>query len=222
MKRTLLALTLALGFLATAAPPAHASWVGDNCYNYTYAESELKRSEARAYAEIARNEGYEYGGGCWNTNDRDDTPGQPDSLGEGPDCSGFTFKTWELRSTEGAHGFRWWSRIENMHGPYGSWDFWDPVSGWPFYNISKARTATVWMDAFARNGHVGILYTNTGPSDGTDYIIEAACDACGTGVFTETFRYDSRYTGVRRENWTAECSPQCGSAPDALPPVVKL
>ena len=49
---------------------------------------------------VAVGEGYEWGGGCWNDNNRDDTPGQPDSNGEGPDCSGFVFKTWELRSRE--------------------------------------------------------------------------------------------------------------------------
>jgi hypothetical protein len=40
------------------------------------------------------------GGGCWNNNNRDDQPGDPHEVittfGEGPDCSGPVFKTWEL------------------------------------------------------------------------------------------------------------------------------
>ena len=65
------------------------------------------------------------------------------------------------------------------------------------------------MDAFARDGHVGMLYTNTGSSSGGDLIIEARCNTCGTDIFDEDFRYDSRYNGVRRKGWTQDCYPNC-------------
>ena len=74
--------------------------------------------DARTYAGYAAREGYEWGGGCWNDNNVDDTPGQPDSEGEGPDCSGLVFKSWELKPTRGANGGMWWNKRENIHGPY--------------------------------------------------------------------------------------------------------
>ena len=39
-----------------------------NCYVSNANETIYKRSEARAYAEVAVDEGYEWGGGCWNDN----------------------------------------------------------------------------------------------------------------------------------------------------------
>ena len=51
----------------------------------------------------ARHEGYQWAGGCWNDNDRDDSPGDPRedpyTGGEGGDCSGFTFQVWREAST---------------------------------------------------------------------------------------------------------------------------
>jgi hypothetical protein len=65
------------------------------------------------------------------------------------------------------------------------------------------------MDAFAKNGHVGMIYSNTGPSNNTDYIAEAKGDAFGTGKWAEDYRYDSDYSAVRREKWTPDCYPHC-------------
>ena len=189
--------------------PAWGSWVSNHCYDHHYSDAYYKRSEARSYAAVADNEGYEWGGGCWNNNNVDDTPNQPDSSGEGPDCSGLVFKTWELKNAVGASGFTWWSRFENIHGPYSSYDYYAPASSDPFHRISKSRSATIYMDAFAKQGHVGLLYTSNNPSANTDWIIEAHSDRYGTDVNERGYRYDSAYVAVRREGWTPECYPNC-------------
>ncbi len=212
MKRALLIVAMTAGALcAFPMPQAHASWVGNNCHVNNVPDSHVRRSDAKAYGYVAVGEGYEWGGGCWNNNDRDDTPGQPDSGGEGPDCSGFTFKTWELKSTVGADGFRFWDKLQNIHGPYASRSFHAPQSGWPFYKLpDKKYTTTMYMDAFAKDGHIGMLYTESQPQDGTDSIMEARGDSVGTGIWVEAYRKESQYVGVRRYDWTPDCWPTCG------------
>ena len=203
---------LAVAVAATVgclAVPAEASWVSNNCYSDHYSESYYKRSEARTYAVSANHEGYEWGGGCWNNNGVDDTPNQPDSSGEGPDCSGLVFKSWELKNSVGASGFTWWNKLENVHGPYSSYDYYAPASSDPFHRISKSRSTMMTMDAFAKQGHVGLLYTTNNPSANTDWIIEAYSDRYGTDVNERGYRYDSSYVAVRREGWTPECWPEC-------------
>src|SRR5206468_6355380 len=109
--RILVVAILAAGLLAGPWPqPAHASWVSTNCRVWSHLDDGLRRMDARTYAGYAARESYEWGGGCWNNDDLDDTPAAPDSGGEGPDCSGLVFKTWELLQTYGAAGFRWYSR----------------------------------------------------------------------------------------------------------------
>jgi hypothetical protein len=209
MKRLVLLLACVAGLAALPAT-AHASWVSDHCHDDHNNDSIFKRVEARAYADIADSEGYEYGGGCWNDNDKDDTPNAPNSGGEGPDCSGLVFKSWELKPTRGVDGGTWWNRLENVHGPYASTGFHDPQPDWPFHKlINKRRGTTVYMDAFAKDGHIGLIETNYGTSDNNDYINEARCDACGTDVFTETYRFNDDYVAVRREGWVPDCYPQC-------------
>ena len=89
--------------LATAAPGAeayHTNFQG-SCTNDYYATSGVNRAQARIYAEIGANEGYQWAGGCWNDNNRDDASGDPtgdpNTRGEGGDCSGFTYKSWYER-----------------------------------------------------------------------------------------------------------------------------
>jgi hypothetical protein len=214
--------TLALGFVILTgsftllpATAAHASWTSDNCYVNNVADSHVRRSDAKAYVAIALGEGYEWGGGCWNDNDRDDTPGHPDSGGEGPDCSGLTFKAWELKSVVGGDGFQWWDKFQNIHGPYQSSSFHAPQSGWPFYKLpDKKYTTTMYMDAFAKDGHIGLLWTESQPQNGTDTIAEALGDAYGVGTWVESYRGNTEYVGVRRRDWTPDCWPNCG-APQA-------
>ncbi len=215
MKRLVasMALVAALAGLLIGATAglSSASWVSNNCYVSNAEDDHYRRLDARAYADIGIGEGYEWGGGCWNNNNVDDTPGQPDSSGEGPDCSGFTFKTWELETNWGASGFHWWNRMQNIHGPYAAATYHSPGSNLPFYQLAdKTYQRTLYMDAFASSTHVGMIHSDTIPSTGDDYIIEAKGDAYGIDVWVRNYRSDSAYTGVRRRAWTPDCYPRCG------------
>jgi hypothetical protein len=215
MKRpgTAIGLMFGLGWLlALVVLPARLSFASftSSCSVYQFANFNVRRLDAQAYATVANHEGYEWGGGCWNTNNRDDTPGVPDSNGEGPDCSGLVFKTWELRNTANDSGFTYYQAMQNIHGVYTSYDFHSPVGSDPFSAISKS--GMMYMDAFAKNGHVAILWTGPGTDAGTDYVLEAYTDAVGVRVASEAYRSDSAYTGAIRENWTPDCWPRCKSA----------
>ena len=223
MKRLLLSLAVLVGTLTIPALPASASWVGNNCYNNNHSDSNYRRVDARAYVQRALGEGYEYGGGCWNDNNSDDTPGQPDSGGEGPDCSGLVFKAWELLNAYGDNGFRWWDKLQNIHGPYSSDTFHNVSSTWsgPFFHIDKRNA--LYMDALARLGHVGLLWSPVINSSGTSTFAEAKGDSYKTNLFEETWISNSDYLGTRRRDWTADCYPNClaASAPVAAVVVVR-
>jgi hypothetical protein len=212
MKRLMVTLGLAMAaVVALPGTPAHASWVGNNCYVNNVLDSHVRRSDALAYGKVAIDEGYEWGGGCWNDNSRDDTPGQPNSSGEGPDCSGFVFKSWELRLSMGASGFTWWDKFQNVHGPYTSTAFHSPQASWPFFKLpDKKYSTTMYMDAFAKDGHIGMIYGESQPQDGTDTILEALGDAYGAGLWIESYRGNAAYSAIRREGWTPDCYPRCG------------
>ena len=208
--RLLVVACLATTALVIPAEPSHASWVSVNCNTRQWADSHYRRKDALAYAAVARHEGYEWGGGCWNNDDRDDTPNAPDSNGEGPDCSGFTFKTWELQNN-GGPGFTGHDMLQNDHGPYTAARYHAPVDGNPFRLLpNKNRGTTTYMDAFASTFHVGLIWAGNYPSPNTDYIGEALGDRWGTDVFIENYRFDSRYAGVYRIGWTPDCYPNCG------------
>ncbi len=224
MKRLLVAVCAVAGLLASA-PSAWAkdyTWVKDHCNTNSQNHiSSWKRSQARAYGFVAAAEGYQRAGGCWNNNDVDDTPpvGLDDTGSEGPDCSGLVFKSWFLKGNYGATGGQWWGRMRNIHGPYASYDFHDGVDEGPFFTLpNKNRITTLYMDAFARDGHIGLIYTDVATSDNTDLILEAKGNFYGTDVFEEDYRSDSAYVAVRRKGWTADCSPQCAAR--SRPPVV--
>jgi hypothetical protein len=200
---------LGLVFLGASAGPALASFVSNNCRSNHAADDHHRRKDALAYAVVAKSEGYEWGGGCWNDNNRDDTPSAPNSNGEGPDCSGLVFKSWELRNP-GDNRYTWYDKLENVHGPYATYDYHSPAADDPFVKLSdKSRSTTTYMDAFAKNGHVGLLSNRASPSSNTDYIIEAKGDASGTGEWLESYRYNSYYVAVKRKNWTPDCYPNC-------------
>ncbi len=78
----------------------------------------MQRVQGQIYAEIAAHEGYQWGGGCWNDNNRDDAPGDPtenmNTRGEGGDCSGFTWKTWFETWNEDDAGFTYHYRMQNQ------------------------------------------------------------------------------------------------------------
>ena len=68
------AASLALGVAAPGAEAYHTNFQG-TCTNDYYATSGVNRAQARVYAEIGANEGYQWAGGCWNDNNRDDAAG---------------------------------------------------------------------------------------------------------------------------------------------------
>jgi hypothetical protein len=193
-------LTLALLALGTPAGAYHTNFqagCGDTWWNH----DPITRGQARDYAFVAAAEGYQWGGGCWNGNNVDDSPGDPpqdpNTRGEGPDCSGFTFKAWWLRAEQYDAWFRYHTWMQNVHGPYSTVDF-KYGNGAPYTAVAKANT--VYMDAFVSVGHIGMIYwANTAYNQ--DRIIEAKCEACGTGTWPRTYRGNPDYSGVRRHYW---------------------
>lgn len=187
---------------ATGARAYHTHFVADNCNTASPTPtSYITRDGSAAVALRARYEGYQWAGGCWNDDDRDNSPNDPtedpSTGGEGPDCSGFTFKVWrESESTSNANFFQW-GLLRNVHGPYRAVDFKNGV-GAP--NTTVSKSAAIKMDAFASQSHIGMIYAKN--ADGTDQIIEAKGEAYGTNIWTRTYRGDSSYSGVRRTGWS--------------------
>ena len=132
----MLVASLVGAFLFGAAGTAgayHTRFVANNCnYAAPTPTAYITRDGSAAVALRARHEGYQWAGGCWNDNDRDDSPNDPTSDpstdGEGGDCSGFTFKVWRESLNESDAGFQQWGMLRDVHGPYtavtlqvGSW-----------------------------------------------------------------------------------------------------
>ena len=190
--------------VAVATPGArayHTNFQG-SCNNESFQTSGVQRVQGQIYAEIAAHEGYQWGGGCWNDNNRDDAPGDPtenmNTRGEGGDCSGFTWKTWFGRWNKEDAGFTYHYRMQNQHGPITAAMYKD---GWGLANLIVSKSGLVVMDALASDNHIGMIYqANTAYN--TDRIVEAKCEACGTGIWTRTYRGDPSYGGVRRTGWS--------------------
>jgi hypothetical protein len=196
------AVAACLGCAGTAAA-YHTRFVADNCnYAAPTPTSYITRDGSATVALRARFEGYQWAGGCWNDNDRDDAPNDPHedpaTGGEGGDCSGFTFKVWREALDTGDAGFDQWGMLRFVHGPYTAAAF-KAGSGAP--NVTVAKSALVAMDALASDGHIGLIYAEN--PDGTDQIIEAKGEAYGTNIWTRTYRGSSSYTGVRRLGWSS-------------------
>jgi hypothetical protein len=193
---------LVFGLLAIGTPAgAYHTRFQYSCNNWYFNDNPILRAEARDYAYIAAAEGYQWGGGCWNDNNVDDAPGDPtedvNTLGEGGDCSGFTFKSWYERAEWGDPWFGYHSWMQNAHGPYTAYDF-KVGNGAPNTTVAKAYTS--FMDAFASTYHIGMIYwANTAYNQ--DRIIEAKCEACGTGTWPRTYRGSPEFSGVRRRYW---------------------
>ena len=200
-----LAFSFALAFALTFAGGAagyHTRFVADNCnYASPTPTSSITREGSAAVALRARYEGYQWAGGCWNDNDRDDSPGDPRedpyTGGEGGDCSGLTFKVWREPLDTTDAGFHQWGLLRFVHGPYTAAAFKTGV-GAP--NVTVPKSSLVKMDALASDGHIGLIYAVN--PDGTDQIIEAKGEAYGTDIWTRTYRGSSSYSGVRRVGWS--------------------
>lgn len=200
----------ALLALGLAAVPAEAQFTA-TCYaesntTYNYNMTSWTRTSARSYAYVGVSEGYQWGGGCWNDTNTDNTPGQPTSCsgsgstgGEGGDCSGFVFKSWALRTSTSDTGFKYWNRMTNVHGPYTANSYYSGTGA--VHTIAKDYATTQNMDAFASTGHIGMIYTE-GTSNNQDSIVEALNEASGTTLATRTYRGSTSYRGVRRDVWT--------------------
>ena len=206
LRRRQLAAGFALAFVlayAGSAAAYHTRFVMDNCnYAAPTPTSYITRDGAAAVALRARFEGYQWGGGCWDDDDRDDSPNDPttdpNTGGEGGDCSGLTFKVWREPLSTGDDSFHQWGMLRDVHGPYTAAAF-KAGSGAP--NVTVAKSSLTKMDALASDGHIGLVYAEN--PDGTDQIIEAKGEAYGTNIWTRTYRGSSSYGGVRRVGWTS-------------------
>jgi len=201
-----LAVGFALAFVLSYAGSAgayHTRFVADNCnYAPPTPTSYITRDGAAAVALRARFEGYQWGGGCWDDDDSDDSPNDPmtdpNTGGEGGDCSGLTFKVWREPLSTGDDSFHQWGMLRDVHGPYTAAAF-KAGSGAP--NVTVAKSNLMRMDAVASDGHIGLVYAEN--PDGTDQIIEAKGEAYGTNIWTRTYRGTSSYSGVRRVGWSS-------------------
>ena len=196
------AVALSLASAGTAAA-YHTRFVADNCNAAAPTPtSYITRDGSATVALRGRYEGYQWGGGCWNDNDQDDSPGDPhedpNTGGEGGDCSGFTFKVWRESLNQGDADFYQWGLLRNVHGPYRAIDF---KAGIGAPNVTVAKWTLVKMDALASDGHIGLIYAEN--PDGSDQVIEAKGEAYGTNIWTRTYRGSSSYSGVRRTGWSS-------------------
>jgi hypothetical protein len=194
-------LVLALA-LAGGAWGYHTRFVANNCNsNPPQASSTFTRDGSITVALYARYEGYQWAGGCWNDNNVDDSPddpkGDPNTGGEGGDCSGFTFKVWRESTNEGDAGAWLWNKLRNVHGPYSSGRF---KNGDGAPNVTYYKSGLIRMDALASDSHVGMIYSHN--ADGTDQIVEAKGESYGTNIWTRAYRGNSSFGGVRRLGWT--------------------
>jgi hypothetical protein len=198
------AFAVALSFASAGTAAAyHTRFVADNCNAAAPTPtSYITRDGSATVALRGRYEGYQWGGGCWNDNDQDDSPGDPhedpNTGGEGGDCSGFTFKVWRESLNQGDADFYQWGLLRNVHGPYRAIDF---KAGVGAPNVTVAKSALVKMDALASDGHIGLIYAEN--PDGSDQVIEAKGEAYGTSIWTRTYRGSSSYSGVRRTGWSS-------------------
>ncbi|HZD22198.1 MAG TPA: hypothetical protein VE569_02180 [Acidimicrobiia bacterium] len=188
------------GFLAFVPPHFAAEGSGSiSCWS---------RSDAKSYNYTARYEGYKFGGGWWNNNNAHDS-------GEGPDCSGLVFKSWAMVNSWGSTGKYYWSWGHDIHGPYGSWHFRDGCGG-ACYDVcgsgpgsacgSNSYSSTIYMDAFAKDGHVAAIYSEG--SSGNDWFVNALNPTVGVVYTNSGYRTDPAYDGVRRKLWSSSCLPQ--------------
>jgi hypothetical protein len=186
---------------ATTARAYHTAFQRNTCNtNAPTAIPAISRAAAMSWALHARYEGYQWSGGCWNDDNVDNSPGDPtqdpNTGGEGGDCSGFTYKAWFESASQSDSSFWSWGMLRNVHGPYTSGGF---EAGDGAANEQAPKSSLVVMDALASPTHIGIVYAHN--PDGTDQIIEAKGEAYGTGIWTRTYRGDSNYGGVRRAVW---------------------
>lgn len=204
--RTAFLIAFLVAFCLAAAGTAgayHTHFVANTCNtDDPIPMSSFARDGSTTVALRARFEGYQWGGGCWNLNDEDDSPGDPTedpaTGGEGGDCSGLTFKVWRESLNESSASPFDWGRLRYVHGPYTAARF-KRGDGAP--NVTVSKSALIRMDALASDGHIGLVYARN--PDGSDQIVEAKGEAYGMNVWTRTYRGNTSYGGVRRTGWSS-------------------
>jgi hypothetical protein len=154
--RSFIALLVA-GFALSGVPGAqayHRFWAGCN-YDAPTFMTTMTRDAAQDYANAARYEGYQWGGGCWNYDDVDSYPNDPPQVagthGEGGDCSGLTFKTWRESTDAWRDGRYYWRALRNAHGPYDAAAFRDG-SGAPNHTVARTIQVIAPLNASNANG----------------------------------------------------------------------
>ncbi len=192
----------ALACSLAAVTVAKASFWSANCNYATPSQTaNLTRDGGQTYSNVARYEGYQWGGGCWNNDDVDASWGDPPenvgTQGEGGDCSGLTFKTWRESTNTGDGASYYWAPLRNVHGPYDAASF---RAGIGAANGTVYKPYAGVMDAFASSYHIGMVFFRA--TSGADQIVEAKCELCGTNIWLRTYRSDPAYGGVRRIGWT--------------------
>ncbi|HEX3455983.1 MAG TPA: hypothetical protein VHS03_15270 [Gaiellaceae bacterium] len=164
------------------------------------------RSAATDIANIAVNEGYQWAGGCYDNNDRDPTPNAypretKSTLGEGPDCSGLVWRVWREsnRAYPGDNSFWFWQRSTYDHGPYDTTAFKYSTPGNGAPHVRYDKSSIIMMDALASDTHIALEQFRI--DSGSDFVWEALGEAYGTNEWIESYRSQSKFSGVRRLAW---------------------
>ncbi len=192
---------------AAAAAQKRADGFADaNCVFYQEYGStdQYKRDASVSIALIATNEGYHWGGGCWNDDNVDNSPGEPLKSewthGEGGDCAGLVWHVWREHA-EGGSGTRFWfsTRWYYHHGPYGTWNY-HANPNTTDLSVAYNKPGLIKMDVFASSEHMALVWYKL--DAGTDVVIEAKGEAYGTNAWTRSYRANPAYHGSRRLGWT--------------------
>ena len=164
------------------------------------------RSAAVDVANIAMGEGYQWAGGCYDNNDKDPTynvyPRETKStLGEGPDCSGLVWRVWRESNVPYPrdNSFYFWGRSTYDHGPYDTYGFRFKTKDDGAPHVQYSKSGVIMMDAFVSTTHIGLEELSI--DYGVDLIWEALGEAYGTNEFIESYRVQSKFSGVRRLAW---------------------
>jgi len=166
----------------------------------------LKRANGAEIADIAVGEGYQWAGGCYDDNDKDAKPNAypretKSTLGEGPDCSGLVWRAWRESNyyRPNDNSFYFWQRSTYDHGPYDTRGFKYATAGSGAPHVKYDKSSIILMDALASDTHMALEESRI--DSGADLVWEALGEAYGTNEWVESFRAQSKFSGVRRLAW---------------------
>ena len=111
------------------------------------------------------------------------------------------WRVWRESNVPTPHdnSFYFWGRSTYDHGPYDTraFKYAAPGSGAPHVRYDKG--SIIVMDALASDGHIAL--ENYRIDTGSDLVWEALGEAYGTNENVESYRSQSKYSGVRRLAW---------------------